>query len=294
MFTKPPICTQSAVHYFHMSTDPHNASQFNRNAHTPNTMRPLSFTLNVQNGQGQPLTIQHNKSSYNGVMVQTRTPAKPLSVQLNHRNNAPTITIHPRSSTPQSSAPSQNNLLVQPPPQHAREAITVEKKAATPSRPAPQPQPVPPPAQSQTQSPAYNQMSLNSFVSSFEYGKTFNETDLSTLGLDLKCQEPFLPMLHSVLSDAPLLERSCYPIPECYSNISPTGAPEEKMSLFSEQTLLFIFYTNQSLQEKAANELEKKGYTYSQENEEWRTPEGYKWSVEQWKVIDESQKNNED
>lgn len=279
-----------------MSVDPRYASQFNRQSHTPSNPRPINFTINCQ---GRPLTIQQNKAVVSGVTVQTRPPSKPLSVQLNTRNNPPTITTHPRASTPQNITPSSEGFMVPPQQQQRPIQIHINSEVKTNNSNSsninnnnqqPQQQPI----QNQTQSAVYNQMSLNSFVSSFEYGKTFNETDLSTLGLDLKCQEPFLPMLHSVLSDAPLLERSCHPIPECYSNISPTGTPEDKISQFSDQTLLFIFYTNQSLQEKAANELEKKGYTYSQENEEWKTPEGYKWSVEQWKVIDESQKNNED
>ncbi|KAH0786482.1 NOT2/NOT3/NOT5 domain-containing protein [Histomonas meleagridis] len=263
-----------------MAINPQAASQFQRQVFTPNSSRPIGLTVSTNRVPHQ-LTIQKNVKT-NSITVQpARSEKKTLNLQLNTPNGpevirtAPTITLPPpRAVTPQNIAPSPEKFLQVTPPQ---------------VQPKPQQIRQPP------QSPVYHQVSLNSFVMSFDYGKTFNETDLSTLGLDLKCQEPLLPMLHSVLSDAPLLDHSCYPIPECYAKVSPAGKPEEKISLFSDQTLLFIFYThpNSELQEKAANKLIKKGYKYSPENEEWTTPDGYQWNLEQWKEVEETQTNNE-
>lgn len=83
---------------------------------------------------------------------------------------------------------------------------------------------------------------LQSFISSFEEEKSSNETDIEVLGLDLKCQEPLLPILHSVLSDAPLHDNSRHPTPESYSKIQLRSKnPAEKLSLFSPKLFFSSF-----------------------------------------------------
>lgn len=133
----------------------------------------------------------------------------------------------------------------------------------------------------------YNKVSLLSFVTQFEEDKSFNETDLGDLGLDLKCQEPLLPMLHSILSDAPLLDKSVLPMPDCYRKIPSLEKPQEKMNMFSKETLMFIFYSmpKTPLQAQAAEELVKHGYTFDEEAGVWKTSNGMIWSVEQWKEV---------
>jgi hypothetical protein len=141
-------------------------------------------------------------------------------------------------------------------------------------------QPVAPPAET------FSKFSLLSFVSSFEDGKSFNETDLATLGLDLQYNEPLLPMLHSVLSDAPLLDHSCHPIPEYYKKVKVGESPEEKIGLFSDETLLFIFSAEPQtkIQLAAAEELQKRGFTFDDETGKWITETGKEWNVYLWKA----------
>lgn len=163
--------------------------------------------------------------------------------------------------------------------------------------PQPRPQPIPQPEPHPEINPPQKnlqRLSLLSFISSFEEEKSFNETALEDLGLDLKCREPLLPMLHSVLSDMPLLDHSRHPIPECYSKIQlGSDNPAKKLSLFSPKTLLFIFYTypHDPLQIQAATELTKRKWLFDEENEEWIDQNGDHWSVEKWMELDENQEN---
>jgi hypothetical protein len=151
-----------------------------------------------------------------------------------------------------------------------------------------------PQRESQPQPPAFQQneqfsrLSFLAFVSSFEESKSFNETDLGTLGLDLKYQEPLLPLLHSVLSDAPLLDHSVLVSPECYSKIPAIGSPQDKFTMFSDETLLYIFYTcvRDALQGLAADELVKRGWCYNDDTEEWRNGGGLVWNVEHWRALE--------
>jgi CCR4-NOT transcription complex subunit 2 len=169
--------------------------------------------------------------------------------------------------------------------------MSISPHQVTPAPPPPPPVAIRPQQIARLQSPQSDlasRLSLLSFVTSFEDGKTFNETDLASLGLDLNYEKPIVPILHSVLSDSPLAGRSWHPIPECYAKVPAPGLPQDKISLFSEQTLMFIFDTEprSALQNMAANELIKRGFVYDDESERWRTTEGREWSVELWKEVD--------
>jgi hypothetical protein len=131
-------------------------------------------------------------------------------------------------------------------------------------------------------------MSLSAFVSAFEDGKSYNETDLAGLGLDLECEGPLLPMLHSVLSEAPLLTNSCHPIPDYYRECPAVGSVEDKQALLTDQTLMFIFETEvrSKLQRIAAEELTKRGFSFDEETGKWFTRTGNEWSIEEWKEIE--------
>ena len=235
----------------------------------------LKVEVPKKNLMKQPIVIQTkpaDRSSSNNISI-TTTSANSTSITL-------TPKISQRAQTPQ-----------QPPPHFKQPAPQTLPLKSTPL-PAHTFQP-------QSTSPniphhdAFCRLSLLSFISSFEDQSTFNETDLTSLGLDLKCQEPLLPLLHSVLSEAPLLDRSRHPIPDCYSKLTQVGKPQEKLSLFSDQTLLFIFYTypRDQLQIQAANELKNREYVYDAETERWKNHKGCAWSVDQWKELDDVDKN---
>jgi hypothetical protein len=131
-------------------------------------------------------------------------------------------------------------------------------------------------------------LSLSTFVSQFEDGKSFNDTDIGTLGLDLHCDKPMFPALQSILSDAPLGERSCHPIPDCYRAVVAPVRAQEKTSLFTDQTLLFIFETEPrtAMQLLAADELQRRGFVYDDATEKWRTPRSRVWDAAKWAEVE--------
>ena len=134
----------------------------------------------------------------------------------------------------------------------------------------------------------FSKMSLLSYVTSFKDEKSFNETDLFSLGINMKEKEPMLPMLHSVLSDAPLSSHSVYPTPKSYADLSTNEDPVAKIGLFKDQILFFIFYTQPKTEMQAAayKELEDRGYSYDEDKGIWLNSDGAEWDVNQWKLIE--------
>ena len=213
------------------------------------------------------------------IEIQRHVAQKPVNVTFNNQQSL-------RIERPGTSSHGQSPTFAPQIPARPVSTVSMDIQIRTP-QPVVQPPPPshPPPA---PQQPQMSRFSLLSFVSSFEEGKSFNETDLASLGLDLQCDKPLLPMLHSVLSEAPLLDKSCLPVPECYTKIENAGEPREKISLFTDQTLMFIFatQTRTPLQAQAAEELQKRGFVFDVENEKWRMPNGNEWSIDEWREIE--------
>ena len=240
------------------------ARQFSRQAHSPQIDIRAQPVIGPRNG-GTKLEINFQGPRANDQKPITVASRPPISVVTGPGPQISTQ-IPPRASTP-----GTMNIQLRPP-----QPVVVQQSTAAAPPPSPQ------------QQPQMSRFSLLSFVSSFEEGKSFNETDLASLGLDLQCDKPLLPMLHSVLSDAPLLDKSCLPVPECYTKIETAGEPKEKIGLFTEQTLMFIFatQTRTPLQAQAAEELQKRGYVFDSDSETWRMPNGNEWSVDEWREIE--------
>lgn len=266
----------------------------NQNMGTPVIAARSGPKIEISKNKNTSITIQPTNSP----KIERRAPLN-ISFRSQAQNPPPpniTISVPTnRPATPtQHTPPTFNPPVVNPPPAVVQPPARVQ---STPIPPQQQPtvnlstpKPLAPVQTQPTPSENYNRLSLLSFVSAFEDTRTFNETDLASLGLDLKCSEPLLPMLHSVLSDAPLLEHSCHPTPECYTKILPTGEPQDKISLFTPQTLFFIFYTytNNPLQILAADELTKRGYTFDEETCEWHSDPGLVWNCDTWKEQQEA------
>lgn len=134
----------------------------------------------------------------------------------------------------------------------------------------------------------YSKYSLNSFVSTFLHKPDFNETNLSSLGIDLETDQPLLPLIHSMLSDYPMFQNSRMEFPKSYKNIQPP--PSDKMWSLTEETLLLIFFTQPGPQQaQAANELINKfHYTWDNEHSVWKLPTGATWDVDKWMQIPSS------
>ncbi|OHT11320.1 hypothetical protein TRFO_19305 [Tritrichomonas foetus] len=263
----PNTMMAGVPHYERPQTPEHNFQNYKAFEIPPNRPphQPPSFSLSNNMGGMNGFNSMGNISSMSGINNMGSMG------NLNTMGNMNNIPIKPNNMN-------NMNMAMYPPPVQA----VMQPPKAHPQAPHIQPsQPPPQPPQPD----AFCRLNLLSFVSSFDDEKSYNETDLESLGLDLKYQEPLLPMLHSVLSDAPLLDHSKHPMPECYSKIAPAGKPQEKLSLFSPQTLLFIFYTfpRDPLQIQAAAELTRRQYTFDDDTEEWKDPDGNVWAVDQWK-----------
>jgi hypothetical protein len=191
--------------------------------------------------------------------------------------------------TPASPQPAAAKPTVAP---RAPPSAPVQIVTAPRAPPAPAPAAAPRPSQITRLPPAQSdlafRLSLASFVARFEDGRSFNETELAGLGLDLRYDRPILPLLHSVLSEAPLAARSWHAVPAAYRAVAPPGPPQDKLALFSEQTLLFIVETEPrtALQALAADELAKRGFAFDDDAERWRTPGRREWDTEHWREAD--------
>lgn len=67
---------------------------------------------------------------------------------------------------------------------------------------------------------------------------TFKGTDLTSLGLNLSSSESLYSSFASPFSKA----ETEYKIPKCYHMMPKIPSPHDKMSLFSDETLFYIFY----------------------------------------------------
>jgi len=273
---------------FSRPIDNPNASSFIRNSLTP---QPQSGSHGAFDHSGPKIEKNLRPNiiiSKPSITKNISTTAKPVQPTIN------IVTTNPPPSESKPSSISFPTRIQSNPPTHAPNPVISQPPAPTPiSTPAPTPAPSPAPAPPEQIPDFFSKMSLLSFVTSFQDSQSYNETDLFSLGLDLKREEPLLPLLHSVLSDAPLLNHSCYNIPESYPKDPPKVGQLGMMGLYSDQTLLFIFYTKpqNELQTAAAGELNSRGYTYDSERRVWSNKDQSEWDVDQWKFV-ESQKGN--
>jgi hypothetical protein len=95
--------------------------------------------------------------------------------------------------------------------------------------------------------------------------------DLTFLGLNLSSQDVLYATFASPFSDGPLKHEPEYNIPSCYYINPELSQPVHKMSLFSNETLFYIFYTmpQDKLQLLAANELHMRDWRYHIVNQCW-------------------------
>eukprot|EP01126_Amoeba_proteus_P046561 TRINITY_DN5269_c0_g3_i2.p1 TRINITY_DN5269_c0_g3~~TRINITY_DN5269_c0_g3_i2.p1 ORF type:complete len:551 (+),score=147.55 TRINITY_DN5269_c0_g3_i2:411-2063(+) len=94
--------------------------------------------------------------------------------------------------------------------------------------------------------------------------------DLTTLGLNLSSSDVLYTTFGSPFSDFPLKREPEFQIPTCYF-IPPLPPPTDKMSLFSDETLFYIFYSlpRDALQMAAAAELTSRDWSYHMELKVW-------------------------
>lgn len=96
-------------------------------------------------------------------------------------------------------------------------------------------------------------------------------TDLTTLGLNLSSTDVLHTTFASPFSSTPLKQEPNHSIPDCYFINPPLTVPTDKMNLFSDETLFYIFYgmPNDVLQVAAAVELAARDWSYHTELRVW-------------------------
>jgi len=106
-----------------------------------------------------------------------------------------------------------------------------------------------------------------------DYAALVTGTDMTNLGIDLNSTEHISPQVYSLWDTEPA--RPAIPrftLPECYTvgNVAPL---ESKMTAFSEEALIFMFYSNPGdyQQVMAAQELHNRNWRYHKKLQLWLT-----------------------
>jgi CCR4-NOT transcription complex subunit 2 len=96
-------------------------------------------------------------------------------------------------------------------------------------------------------------------------------TDLTTLGLNLNSSDSLYSAFISPFADIPQKREPEYYLPPCYYMQPPMQPPSSKLSLFSEETLFYIFYSlpRDALQVAAAQELYNRDWRFHKELKLW-------------------------
>eukprot|EP00158_Paraphelidium_tribonemae_P005398 Partr_v1_DN27317_c0_g1_i2_m46540 putative CCR4-NOT transcription complex subunit 2 len=95
--------------------------------------------------------------------------------------------------------------------------------------------------------------------------------DLTTLGLNLNAAEELFPTFISPWPEQPT-DIAQPPIPACYT-VAQIAPPSAKISYFTDETLLYIFYCmpQDELQDHAADELYRRNWRYHKDLKLWLT-----------------------
>lgn len=129
----------------------------------------------------------------------------------------------------------------------------------------------------------FNPFSLENVVTEYENECTFNETDITSLGIDFESDKPILPYLKSIVSDLPFGSSTTYRIPASFNFKQPQSL-NPFIKFASDETLLYIFYSQPRSQQQvdAANELKSRNYTF---NQFWENKEGVIFDPQSWKFV---------
>jgi len=97
--------------------------------------------------------------------------------------------------------------------------------------------------------------------------------NLTTLGLDLNSPDCLYASFSSPFAEGPSRREPDYYLPACYYTQPPMQPAAMKMPMFSEETLLYIFYSmpKDALQLHAAAELHARDWRYHKDHKLWFT-----------------------
>ena len=113
------------------------------------------------------------------------------------------------------------------------------------------------------------------------------EFDIVNLGIDLQTSKPLLPNISYAGSDNPLTNYGQFPVPRAYPQNEIKINPIDRISQFSDESLLFIFYIHarDKLQESAYVELQKRGYSFDQAKRVWYNTAKLVFDINKWKFV---------
>ena len=125
---------------------------------------------------------------------------------------------------------------------------------------------------------------VESFVRDFNNGECFFIKDSNDMGIDIDDEEEIAPKIYNILSDSPLAKDTHCKIPESYTQI-PDMDPGEKISVFPDSVLFFMFYAeepNEENREFVSQELGKRGYVFDPQKNIWTYNTGSHWDINVW------------
>lgn len=237
-----------------------NGRQFHRQAYTPQGTQRQSFNFEFRD---QRNSRNQNNGNQNTPKIEV-TRNRGTTVSIVSKSEKDKIGSFQPQTTPQIQTvqPKENVQAKKP-------ALTIQQKPQQPI------------------SDYVSKHSLQAFISEFEETPSYNETDLTELGIDVSTTQPILPNLQSIFSEIPLGSKSSYKTIEAYNEIKQEPDLKGRISLFTTPTLLFIFYSGKKKETNlAAAELQRRGCVYNHEKNEWTTQNGSLWDVTNWKPED--------
>lgn len=113
------------------------------------------------------------------------------------------------------------------------------------------------------------------------------EFDINNLGIDLQTSEPLLPNVSYAGSENPLINYGQFPVPNSYPREENKIDAINRISQYSDESLLFIFYIHarDKLQESAHDELKERGYFFDQTKKVWFNKAKLVFDINKWKFV---------
>lgn len=113
------------------------------------------------------------------------------------------------------------------------------------------------------------------------------EFDIGNLGIDLQTTKPLLPNISYAGSDNPLVNFGQFPVPHSYPNDESNMKAIDRISQFSDESLLFIFYIHARdiLQKSAYDELTNRGYFFDPTKKVWSNSAKLVFDINKWKFV---------
>ena len=124
-------------------------------------------------------------------------------------------------------------------------------------------------------------------LTNFHNPELEDEFNLLNLGIDLQTSRPLLPNISYAGSDNPMINFGQFPVPHSYPRTPENNNEMNRITQFSNELLLFIFYIHarDKLQQLAYEELQKRGFSYDQVKKVWINPSKLIFDLDKWSFV---------